>query len=96
MLKMPIPWFDIPKNNSGNLTSRLSSDCKNVNGMVTTFIAITIQNISTLIAGLVIGFIFEWRTSLVALGLIPFMIIAGAIQMAFTTGFSDKSDTVYK
>ena len=96
MLRMPIPWFDIPKNNSGSLTSRLASDCKNVNGMVTTFIAISIQNVTTLIAGIVIGFVFEWRTSLVALGLIPLMIIAGAIQMEFTTGFSDKSDAAYK
>ena len=31
-----------------------------------------------------------------ALGLIPLMIIAGAIQMAFMTGFSDKTDLVYK
>jgi ATP-binding cassette subfamily B (MDR/TAP) protein 1 len=96
MLRMPIPWFDITKNNAGNLTSKLSADCKNVNGLVTTFIAITIQNATSLIAGIIIAFIYEWRTSLVALGLIPFMIIAGAIQMMFTTGFSDKTDTAYK
>lgn len=96
MLRMPIPWFDNPKHNAGNLTSKLSADCKNVNGLVTTFAAISIQNLTTLIAGIVIAFIFEWRTSLVALGLIPFMIIAGVIQMKFTTGFSDKSDAAYK
>lgn len=55
---MPIPWFDISKNNAGNLTSRLSSDCKNVNGLVTTFIAISIQNATTLVAGIVIAFIY--------------------------------------
>ena len=93
---MPIPWFDIPKNNAGNLTSKLSADCKNVNGLVTTFVAISIQNLTSLLAGIIIAFIFEWRTSLVALGLIPFMIIAGVIQMKFTTGFSDKSDAAYK
>lgn len=93
---MPIYWFDNPKHNAGSLTSRLSADCKNVNGLATTFIAISIQNVTTLIAGLVIAFIFEWRTSLVALGLIPFMIAAGAIQMMVTTGFSDKSDAAYK
>jgi ABC-type bacteriocin/lantibiotic exporter with double-glycine peptidase domain len=32
----------------------------------------------------------------VALGLLPFMIIAGVIQMAFTTGFSAKTDLAYK
>ena len=93
---MPIPWFDLPKHNAGNLTSKLSADCKNVNGLVTTFVAISIQNLTSLIAGIIIAFIFEWRTSLVALGLIPFMIIAGVIQMQFTTGFSDKSDAAYK
>ena len=96
MLRMPIPWFDIPKNNAGNLTSKLSAYCKNVNGLVTTFVAISIQNLTSLLAGIIIAFIFEWRTSLVALGLIPFMIIAGVIQMKFTTGFSDKSDAAYK
>jgi ATP-binding cassette subfamily B (MDR/TAP) protein 1 len=93
---MPISWFDTPKNNAGNLTSRLSADCKNVNGLVTTFVAISIQNLTSLVAGIVISFVFEWRTSLVALGLMPFMIIAGAIQMKFTTGFSEKSDAAYK
>jgi ATP-binding cassette subfamily B (MDR/TAP) protein 1 len=96
MLRMPIPWFDLPKNNAGNLTSKLASDCKTVNGIVTTFIGISIQNLTTLIAGIIIAFCFEWRTTLVSLGLIPFMIIAGAIQMMFTTGFSDKSDSAYK
>jgi ATP-binding cassette subfamily B (MDR/TAP) protein 1 len=48
MLKMPIPWFDIPKNNPGGLTARLSSDCKMVNGLTTTFIGISIQNLATL------------------------------------------------
>lgn len=28
LLRMPIPYFDIPKNNAGTLTSRLSVDCK--------------------------------------------------------------------
>ena len=58
MLKMPIPWFDIPKNNPGGLTARLAADCKMVNGLTTTFIGITIQNIVTLVTALVIGFIF--------------------------------------
>lgn len=55
-----------------------------------------IQNLSTLIAGVIIAFVFEWRTALVSLGLLPLMIISGAIQMAFSTGFSDKTDAAYK
>ena len=93
---MPISWFDKPKNNSGALSARLASDCKTVNGLITTFLSILIQNLTTLIAGCIIAFIYEWRTSLVAFALLPLMIVSGAIQMAFTEGFSDKTDKAYK
>lgn len=33
---------------------------------------------------------------MVAIGLLPFMIISGVIQMQFQTGFSDKTDAAYK
>jgi ATP-binding cassette, subfamily B (MDR/TAP), member 1 len=55
---MPIPWFDNPKYNAGSLTSKLSSDCNIVNGLATSFIAIMIQNIASLIDGITIAFIF--------------------------------------
>ncbi len=81
---MPGAWFDKPKNSSGALSARLASDCSTVNGLMTTFISIFIQSLTTLISGIVIAFIYEWRTSLVALGMLPLMIISGAVQMAFT------------
>lgn len=93
---MPVPWFDIPRNNAGTLTARLSTDCNLVNNVTTTIIGIMLQNVSTLISGIVIAFVHEWRTALVALGLLPFMILCGVIQMAFSTGFSDKTDAAYK
>ena len=55
---MPISWFDNPKNNSGSLSARLASDCKTVNGLITTFIAIMIQNLTCLIAGSIIAFVY--------------------------------------
>ena len=79
ILKMPVAWFDIPRNNGGSLASRLSTDCQLVNTVTTTTISITVQNISTLISGIVIAFLFEWRTALVALGMMPFLIISGII-----------------
>jgi ATP-binding cassette, subfamily B (MDR/TAP), member 1 len=96
MLKMPIAWFDKPKNSSGALSARLASDCKSINGLITTFLAISIQSATTLIAGVIIALIYEWRTALVALALLPIMVIAGIVQMSFTEGFSDKTDKVYK
>ena len=96
IMKMPLFWFDDMKNNPGALTSRLSADCQKINGVTTTSVAIMLQNISSLVSGIVIAFVFEWRTALVALGLLPFMIISGIIEMSLTTGFSDKTDAAYK
>ncbi len=78
------------------LAARLSTDCRSINLLVTTLIPITFQSLTTLIAGVVIAFIFEWRTALVSLGLLPLLIVSGAIQMTITEGFSDKTDKVYK
>ena len=76
---MPIPWFEVSKNSSGALSARLASDCVNVNTLTTSLISVALQSLSTLISGLIIAFIYEWRTSLVALGLLPLMMIAGAL-----------------
>lgn len=96
MLKLPIPFFDVPRNNPGALSSRLSADCQKINAITTTTVSVMIQNISSLICGVVIAFVFEWRSALVALGLLPLMIISGIIEMSFNTGFSDKTDAAYK
>ncbi len=55
---MPIAWFDLPQNNSGGLAAKLALDCQTVNGMTTTYIAILIQSISTLLAGIIVAFAF--------------------------------------
>ena len=96
ILKMPIPWFDKPKNASGSLSARLASDCHTINGLITTFLSILVQSLTTLIAGIVIALIYEWRTALCAIALLPVIVFSGMIHMAFTQGFSDKNDKAYK
>ncbi len=58
MLRMPVKWFDLPKNNAGTLTARLSTDCQVVKSMTTTVVQIMIQNVSTLISGIIIAFVY--------------------------------------
>jgi len=55
---MPIPWFDIPRNSSGGLSARLAADCKLVNGLVIVNVAVTFQNISTLLSAATIALVF--------------------------------------
>lgn len=96
MIRMPGSWFDLPKNNAGTLTARLSTDCKNINGVTSSYLGIIIQNISCLASGMIIAFIYEWRISLVTLALLPFMLAAGVIQMKAFVGFSEQSGEAYK
>lgn len=93
---MPVSWFDKPKNASGSLSARLASDCQTINSLITTFFSILVQTITTLIAAIVIALIYEWRTALCAIALLPVIVFAGVIHMNFTQGFSDKNDKAYK
>lgn len=96
ILKMPIHWFDRPENNCGVLSTRLGTDCQTINGMATTYIYIMIQSLTTFAAGIVIALIYEWRTALVAIGLMPLVMLAGAIRSSFRNGLSEKADLAYK
>lgn len=96
LLKMPISWFDKPDNNCGILSKRLGTDCQTINGMATTYIYIMIQSLATLITGIIIALIYEWRIALVALGFMPLVMLAGAIRSAFRNGLSKKEDEAHK
>jgi ATP-binding cassette subfamily B (MDR/TAP) protein 1 len=58
MLKMSGSWFDNPKNNAGTLSARLSTDCKTINGVTSSYLGIIIQNISCLTTSLIIALIY--------------------------------------
>ena len=47
------------------------------------------MNFSSIIVGLVLAFIFEWRLGLVGLVAMPCMVGAGFISMLFYGGFGD-------
>lgn len=96
ILKMPVKWFDDPKHNAGSLSARLSTDCQTVNGLTSNLIGITLQNISCLLTGIIIAFVYEWRITLVTLGMIPLMLLSGLVQMKFQVGFSEQTDEAYK
>ena len=79
LLRMPIPFFDIPKNNAGTLTSRLSVDCKLINGLTSSILGINISNVGALVCGLVISFVASWQMTLIMLGLAPLSYLGGIL-----------------
>lgn len=49
-----------------------------------------------MIAGLVLGFVFSWRESVVCLLCVPFMIMSSIISVKFQQGLSKSSDQASK
>ena len=50
----------------------------------------------SLVCGVVLGFVWHWKLSLVALGVLPIMVLGGAINAKFQGGFSNESDMANK
>lgn len=96
ILRMPVAWFDKPKNSSGIISAELQGDCSTIKTLITTFISVILQDIAVLITGLVIGLIYEWRTAIISLGLIPILIFIGGAQFYFQLGVRTKSSSLYK
>jgi ATP-binding cassette subfamily B (MDR/TAP) protein 1 len=70
-------WFDEKSNAPGILTTTLSSDAQIINGVSTEALGSILEAICAVCTGIVIGFIFSWRMSVVCLIIAPFSAITG-------------------
>ena len=71
--------------------ARLSSDAAYVKSMVGNQVALIVQNLATIIAGLTLAFTANWQLSLVVLCLVPMLGVAGSMQMKALQGFSESA-----
>lgn len=67
-----------------------------MNGVSTEGSAVMLESMCAVTTGLVVGFIFSWRTMLVALACMPFMMIGGAVEAKFQKGFSETDEKDFK
>jgi len=59
-----------------------------VKSLVGDTMALIVQNISTVIAGLVIAFTANWILAFIVLAVSPLILMQGMVQMKFLKGFS--------
>ncbi|MBA0779108.1 hypothetical protein Gotri_003389 [Gossypium trilobum] len=91
-----ISWFDDPENSSGAIGARLSTDASTVRNLVGDSLALIVQNIATIIAGLVIAFTANWILAIAILAVMPFTLIQGYLQTKFLKGFSADAKLMYE
>ncbi|XP_052201325.1 ABC transporter B family member 9 [Diospyros lotus] len=91
-----VSWFDDPKNSSGAIGARLSTDASTVRSLVGDALGQVVQNITTIVAGLVISFTANWMLALIVLAVLPFVGLQGFFQMKFLKGFSKDAKLMYE
>ncbi|GFY88632.1 P-glycoprotein 9 [Actinidia rufa] len=89
-------WFDEPQNSSGAIGARLSTDASIVRSLVGDALAQIVQNITTVIAGLVISFTANWLLALIILSVLPLVVLQGFFQKRFINGFGQDAKAMYE
>ncbi|XP_053546038.1 bile salt export pump-like [Bombina bombina] len=79
IMSLDIGWFDC--NSVGELNTRISDDINKINNAIADQVAIFIERISTFIFGFLIGFVGNWKLTLVIVAVSP-LIGLGAGLMA--------------
>ncbi|KAF5196908.1 Abc transporter b family member [Thalictrum thalictroides] len=82
-----ISWFDKAENSSGAIGARLSPDASSLRGLVGDYIALLVQNFSTITVALIIAFVANWRLALVVLALLPLLGSEAYAKQKFLQGF---------
>jgi len=70
--RMSLAFFTTTK--TGEIMNRVSNDVDNIDNVVTGTLVTIVTNVATMLTTVVTIFILDWRLSLIALAVIPFMI----------------------
>ncbi|KAK3105070.1 hypothetical protein FSP39_016614 [Pinctada imbricata] len=85
-LRQDAGYFDDPKHGTGALTTRLATDASMLKNATGIRIGTVLSSICSLIAALVIAFIYGWKLALVVLGGVPILMISSSLQVKVVMG----------
>ncbi|CAG2059161.1 unnamed protein product, partial [Timema podura] len=93
MLRQDISWYD--KNQSGDLTIKLSDDLERVREGIGAKFSMVLQYISTFVSGLVVGLIANWLLTLVILSVGPILIGTSAYMAKIASSSAAREQLKY-
>ncbi|XP_062600445.1 ATP-dependent translocase ABCB1-like isoform X1 [Saccostrea cucullata] len=88
IMRQEISWFDT--HDSGELNTRLSGDVNKIQTGIGDKMGIFFQWFSSFLTGVIIGFVYGWKLTLVILAFSPLIVIAALIQDKLITAASSK------
>ncbi|XVF52006.1 hypothetical protein PTKIN_Ptkin04bG0230700 [Pterospermum kingtungense] len=95
ILKNEIGWFDDLDNASSMLVSRLETDATFLRAIVVDRSTILIQNVGLVTTAFIIGFILNWRITLVLLATYPLIISGHISEKLFMQGYGGNLSKAY-
>ncbi|XP_028410025.1 multidrug resistance protein 1-like [Dendronephthya gigantea] len=81
LLRQEISYFDKPKNSTGALCSRLSTDVSAIQGATGSQLGFVASTLVSVVGGVTVSFLYCWEISLVLTAFTPLMVISGLFYM---------------
>jgi len=92
-LSLHIAYFDIDDNAPGALLTKLSIDTTQLNSIILTLVGDVLTTTGNILTGLIIGFVYDWRLTLISLCFIPFIVGAFVIAKDSVRTLTKKKDS---
>ncbi|KAJ3360668.1 GTPase-activating protein [Kappamyces sp. JEL0680] len=96
ILRQDVAFFDDEKHSTGGLTSNLSSDAQYVQGLAGLTMGSVINIATSLIAQVIIAFVYGPVLAAVAVCSLPLLLATGIMRIRILTYFSDKAKVSYE
>ncbi|NXP32814.1 MDR1 protein, partial [Leiothrix lutea] len=93
VLHQEMAWFDTTQ--IGALNTRLTDDINTIREGIGDKISIFLQFFSTFVSGLIVGFIYGWKLTLVVMSVSPFLAASAAVWSALLASLTAKELSAY-
>ncbi|KAF2849457.1 lipid A export ATP-binding/permease protein-like protein msbA [Plenodomus tracheiphilus IPT5] len=97
MIRKRIPFFDEQAHNPGSLTSQLSTDCTQLQQLMSLEMSLALIAAVNLVGSCIIAFVYGWKLSLVTLfSAMPLILAAGYFRVRFEMHFEKATASVFE
>jgi ATP-binding cassette subfamily B (MDR/TAP) protein 1 len=97
MIQKRIPFFDDVGHSPGSLTSRLSSDCVQLQQLMSTEMSFALIAVVNVVGSVIIAFIYGWKLSLVGMfSALPIILAAGYFRTRIEIQFEQENAKVFE
>ncbi|ODV91349.1 hypothetical protein CANCADRAFT_3057 [Tortispora caseinolytica NRRL Y-17796] len=96
IMRQDISFFDKEENSTGALSSALSKDGEDLQGLSGSTLADLFQALVTLVSGCILGLALSWKLALVCISCVPVLFFCGFMRMYIIKLIEEKAQDIYR